>query len=123
MKLINKYKSPNYNLRNQQCNLKYVIIHYTAMKSLKEAINHLCDTKSKVSSHFVISKSGHIFQLVNVKYRAWHAGKSYWNKETDLNSLSIGIELDNLGYGLTFEKYTNLQILSLIKIFLGFKSP
>ena len=32
--------------------------------------------------------------MVSVKKRAWHAGQSYWKGKTDINSSSIGIELD-----------------------------
>ena len=76
MKFIYKYQSPNFNLRKQMHFIeKYYIIHYTAMTSdLEVAIKHLCDKKNKVSSHYLINKNGVIFNLVNVKFRAWHAG-------------------------------------------------
>ena len=61
-------------------------------------MNHLCEKKNKVSSHFLVSKKGEIYYLVDLKKRAWHAGKSYWNGLTDLNSSSIGIEIDNSGH-------------------------
>ena len=78
MKLIETFKSPNFNERigNQQIN--YLILHYTAMTSYKEALEYMCQKKNKVSSHFLISKKGEIFYLVNLKKRAWHAGVSYW---------------------------------------------
>ncbi len=93
MKLINKYKSPNFNIRKGK-KIKYIIIHYTALKNYKEAINFLTDMKKKVSSHYLISQKGEIFNLVPEEKRAWHAGHSYWKGETDINSLSIGIEID-----------------------------
>ncbi len=93
MKLINKFKSSNYDKR--KCNkIHFIIIHYTALKDYKKALFHLCDKKNKVSSHFLISQDGEIFSLVNVKHRAWHAGISYWENFKDINSFSIGIELD-----------------------------
>ena len=73
------------------------------MYSLKETLKYLCDPKSKVSSHFLVSKKGHIYKLMNEKNRAWHAGTSYWNKIRDLNSYSIGVELENSGHHLNFE--------------------
>ena len=116
MKFINKYKSNNFNKRRKINNIKYIILHYTAMQSYKEAIKHLCDKKNKVSSHFLINKGGEIFNIVNIKDRAWHAGQSFWQNETDINSCSIGIEIDNSGYHLNFEDYTDKQINSLIKL-------
>ena len=92
MKFITTYKSPNYNLRKKNSNIKFIIIHYTAMYSLKETLKHLCDSKSKVSSHYLISKKGRIYALVDNNKRAWHAGHSFWKGIKDINSTSIGIE-------------------------------
>ena len=86
------------------------------MTNALDAINHICDKKNKVSSHFLIDKKGNIFSLVDEKYRAWHAGISKWNLINDINSNSIGIELDNSGHHLNFEKFTNKQIHSLIEL-------
>ena len=116
MKFIDKYKSPNFNKRKKGTFLNYIILHYTAMKNYKEALNHLCDKNNKVSSHFLINKSGDIFYLVSIMCRAWHAGISNWRKVSDINSESIGIEIDNSGYLYDFENYTTKQIDSLIKL-------
>ena len=113
MKFINKYRSPNFNLRSKNSKIKFIIIHYTAIKSDKEAINHLCNKKNEVSAHFFINKLGKVFYLVDVNNRAWHAGVSNWQKIKDINSYSIGIELDNTGHVIEFENYTFLQIASL----------
>ena len=104
MKFINKYKSPNFDKRKKGSKIKYIIIHYTAMRTDIEALNFLCNKKNKVSSHFLINKSGKIYKLVNLQNRAWHAGESYWKGERDINSNSIGIEIDNSGKILDFEK-------------------
>ena len=93
MKLIHKFKSPNYNDRKSN-NIEFIIIHYTALISISQSIKHLCLKDNKVSSHYVISQNGKIFNLVSEDKRAWHAGLSYWKGETDINSKSIGIELD-----------------------------
>ena len=100
MKFINKYQSPHFNKRQKNCKIKYIILHYTAMKSSNEVINHFSEKDSKVSSHFLISKKGNIFNLVSLHLRAWHAGHSYWKGENDINSHSIGIEIDNSGHYL-----------------------
>jgi N-acetylmuramoyl-L-alanine amidase len=114
MKLIHKYKSVNFNKRVKNESPKLIILHYTAMLSSIEALMHLSDPKNKVSSHFLISKNGDIFNLVDVKFRAWHAGVSFWKKIRDINSNSIGIEIDNSGHLHNFENYKNEQIVSLV---------
>ena len=93
MKLIHKFKSPNFNKRESK-KIKYLIIHYTALKDCSESLNYLCKISKKVSSHYLISQQGDIYNLVSEKMRALHAGFSYWNTDTDINSASIGIELD-----------------------------
>ena len=97
MKYITKYKSPNYNLRNNS-KIQLIIIHYTALKNTLDAISYLCNKEKKVSSHYLISQNGTVYNLVKDKFRAWHAGEAFWQEITDINSVSIGIELDyNLG--------------------------
>ena len=93
MKLIHNFKSPNYNDRRSN-SIEIIVIHYTALSSISNSLKHLCSKKSKVSSHYLISQEGKIYSLVSEKKRAWHAGQSYWRGNTDINSISIGIELD-----------------------------
>ena len=93
MKLINKYKSPNFNHRKIS-EISMIIIHYTSLKNEEEAVSYLCNPINKVSSHYLVSQNGNIYSLVNEKYRAWHAGISRWNNIKDINSISLGIELD-----------------------------
>ena len=114
MKFIDKHKSLNFDKRKKGSAVNYIIIHYTAIKNYKEAISHLCDNNNKVSSHFLICKTGEIFYLVDLIHRAWHAGKSYWKGQIDINSKSIGIEMDNSGHHFNFENYTQKRITSLI---------
>ena len=116
MKFNKKYESSNFDGRKKASSLNYIIIHYTAIKSYKEALGHLCEKQNKASSHFFISKYGEIFYLVDIRERAWHAGRSYWNGIIDINSESIGIEMDNSGHHYNFENYTSKQINSLIKL-------
>ena len=93
MKLIHNFKSPNFNDRKSN-NIEIIVIHYTALSSISNSLKHLCSKKNKVSSHYLISQKGKIYSLVSEKKRAWHAGQSYWRGSTDINSISIGIELD-----------------------------
>ncbi len=114
MKLIHKFKSPNFNERKSN-KINLIIIHYTALKSISESIKFLCDKKNKVSSHYVISASGNIYNLVPEKKRAWHAGQSNWKGKIDINSNSIGIELDYSPNNINI-KFPKRQIFSLIQL-------
>ena len=114
MKFINKFKSPNFNNRNNS-KIKFIIIHYTALKNSKTAIQFLCDEKNKVSSHFLISQNGSIYSLVDIKKRAWHAGNSAWMNYRNINSYSIGIELD-FSYEFKNNSYNYKMIASLKKL-------
>lgn len=75
----------------------YVILHYTSDDNAEQALRTLTDPVSKVSAHYLISRDGRIYSLVDERARAWHAGVSGWGGHRDLNSASIGIELDNNG--------------------------
>ncbi len=96
--------------------LKFIIIHYTGMKNETEAIKRLCDTRSKVSSHYFIKNSGEILVLVPDLYEAWHAGNSNWKNLKSLNKYSIGIEIQNPGHENNYTKFRSNQITSLIKL-------
>jgi hypothetical protein len=85
--------SPNYDQRRPN----FVILHHTTDNSAEEALRTLTDRARAVSSHYLIGRDGKIFQLVDDRERAWHAGESYWGGQRDINSASIGIELDNNG--------------------------
>ena len=89
--------SPNYNARKGGLAPTSVVLHYTAMESAEAALERLCDEASEVSAHYLISREGVIFKLVDETHRAWHAGEGRWAGREDMNSRSIGIELDNDG--------------------------
>tara|TARA_B100002051_G_scaffold111955_1_gene106581 strand:- start:195 stop:938 length:744 start_codon:yes stop_codon:yes gene_type:complete len=114
MKLINKFKSKNFDKRND-AEILYIIIHYTAIGTLAESIKFLCDPKKRVSCHYLISQNGEIYSLVSEKNRAWHAGKSFWNSHVDINSMSIGIELD-YSDNKKNNKFTKKMIRSLVNL-------
>ena len=114
MKYINKYKSSNYDSRNN-FDIKFIIIHYTALSSYRYAISYLCKKSNKVSSHFLISQTGGIYLLVNEKHRAWHAGIAKWSKIKNINSCSIGIELDYSPNNKN-NNFSKKMVSSLIKL-------
>ena len=108
------YRSDNYGVRKASQRPSFIILHHTAMTSAEAALERLCSSQHEVSAHYVISSQGDVFQLVSEDKRAWHAGASYWAGEVDLNSLSIGIELDNSG-GVPFSFPLMCALVPLIK--------
>lgn len=89
--------SPNVGPRCDGLTPSIIVLHYTAMPSAEAAIQRLCDPKAEVSAHYVICRTGTVTRLVPEDQRAWHAGQGEWRGQTDINSRSIGIELDNAG--------------------------
>ena len=114
---IKNYYSPNFDKKKRSVNsIKTIIIHYTGMQSERESIIRLCNPRTKVSSHFVISQSGGIYRLVQDRQIAWHAGKSCWGKYINLNKNSIGIELVNRGHKFGYTDFKKRQLSSLVKV-------
>ncbi len=89
--------SPNFGSRRDGLKPQFVVLHYTAMDSGQAALERLCDPAFEVSAHYLISNTGYLWQMVEESMRAWHAGAGQWRGLEDLNSRSIGIELDNRG--------------------------
>ena len=103
--------SPNFSTyARTKKNIKYIILHYTGMRSEKMAINRLTDVNSKVSCHYFIKRNGSIILMVPEIYAAWHAGKSYWKKDKLLNRKSIGIEIANKGHDYGYQKFTKKRL-------------
>jgi N-acetylmuramoyl-L-alanine amidase len=109
--------SPNFNPKRRKANqIKFLIFHYTGMRTEKDAIKRLTNLKSEVSSHYLIKQNGEIITLVPDLYIAWHAGRSKWKKYEFLNKDSIGIEITNPGHSYGYKKFSKQQVLSLIKL-------
>ena len=96
--------------------IKFIVVHYTGMKSQSQAIKKLCDSRSKVSAHYFIKDDGKIINLVPDLYEAWHAGKSSWKNLKKLNRYSIGIEINNPGHDHGYRKFKDKQISALKKL-------
>ena len=85
--------SPNFDKKKRKLKqIKFIIFHYTGMKSEKDAIDRLTNEKSKVSSHFLIKKNGEILKLIPEQFIAWHAGISFWKNYKSLNKYSLGMK-------------------------------
>ncbi len=91
------HPSPNFGPRRDGLTPHLIVLHYTAMQSARAALERLCDPTAEVSAHYLIGRDGRIWQLVDEDQRAWHAGAGEWAGRDDVNSRSIGIELDNSG--------------------------
>ncbi len=90
----------------------YVIIHHTAQNSTEETLKTFTVPRTQVSAHYVIGRDGVVYHMLNDYLRAWHGGAAKWGNATDINSSSIGIELDNNG----FEPFAQAQINSLLTV-------
>src|SRR5664279_435550 len=90
----------------------YVIIHHTAQNSCEQTLQTFTLKRTQVSAHYVICKDGTIHHMLNDYLRAWQAGRSSWGNDKDVNSSSVGIELDNNG----FDSFPPEQITSLLTV-------
>jgi N-acetyl-anhydromuramoyl-L-alanine amidase len=110
--------SKNYNQRPQNVQISLVVVHNISLPPgefntpyIEDFFTNKLDTNKhdyfktlvdvKVSAHLLIKRNGTIIQFVDFDQRAWHAGKSIFNKTPDCNNYSIGIELegvDDIGY-------------------------
>ena len=116
---ITQLDSPNFDERTLP--ISYLILHYTGMETGAAAIQRLCNPVAKVSAHYAVEEDGQIFQLVNEDKRAWHAGISEWQGESNINSASIGIEIVNGGHGFLDDNgqlppFPDVQINALIAL-------
>ena len=109
--------SPNFDVKKRRVKeVKFIIFHYTGMKKENQAITRLTNSKSKVSSHYLIKNNGEILTLVPDLYVAWHAGISSWKNYKSINKYSIGIEISNPGHEYSYKKFSKEQVKSIIKL-------
>jgi len=106
--------SPNWDERALPVTM--AVIHYTEMESADAALDRLTDPDAKVSAHYLISEDGEVVALVPEDKRAWHAGASFWRGHRDVNSASIGIELDHPGHALGYREFSEAQIDALVPL-------
>ena len=106
--------SPNFGERRPN----FVILHHTTNDTVERALATLTNPARQVSAHYLIGRDGRIIYLVDEQLRAWHAGETYWGGHRDLNSASIGIELDNNG----FEPFAEAQVQALLALLTDLKA-
>ena len=106
--------SPNFDQRRAPPDM--ILLHYTGMQTAEAAIARLRDPEAKVSAHYVVDEDGSILRLVDEERRAWHAGRSWWRGETDINAVSIGIEIVNPGHEFGYRLFPDAQIEVVIAL-------
>ena len=93
-----------------------LVLHYTGMKTAGEAIERLCDPVARVSAHYIVEENGMIWRLVPDSRRAFHAGRSCWAGEIDLNAVAIGIEVVNPGHEWGYRRFPEEQMASVERL-------
>jgi N-acetylmuramoyl-L-alanine amidase len=104
--------TPNFDARRAPPDM--VLLHYTGMQTGAEAIARLCDPEARVSAHYVVEEDGRVFRLAAEERRCWHAGKSFWKGEADINAVSIGVEIVNPGHEWGYRPFPDPQVEAVI---------
>lgn len=110
------FPSPNHGERAGGQAPRLLVLHYTGMPDAGEALQRLCNPVAEVSAHYFVFENGHVVQMVPEARRAWHAGASFWNGETDVNSASIGVEIANPGHPGGLPPYPDAQIAAVTRL-------
>ena len=106
--------SPNHDPRAARPDI--LVLHYTGMATGAEALARLRDPVAKVSSHYLVHEDGGTVQLVPEARRAWHAGAGAWAGATDVNGLSIGVEIVNGGHAGGLPPFPGVQVEAVIAL-------
>jgi N-acetylmuramoyl-L-alanine amidase len=110
---VTEAPSPNHDARPAGMPIDMLVLHYTGMRTGKDAIDRLRDPAAKVSCHYVVEEDGRILRLVPEHRRAAHAGISHWRGHTGLNAHSIGIEIVNPGHEWGYRDFPALQMAAV----------
>ncbi|WP_428487088.1 N-acetylmuramoyl-L-alanine amidase [Rhodopila sp.] len=110
---IQDLPSPNHDARPDGVPIDMLVLHYTGMKTPREAVDRLRDPAAKVSSHYIVDEDGSVARLVPEDRRAWHAGVSHWRGHAELNGRSIGIEIVNPGHEWGYRDFPVLQVAAV----------
>jgi len=116
---IRDLPSPNQEDRPASMPIDMLILHYTGMRSAREAMDRLRDPAATVSSHYVVDEDGAILQLVPEERQAFHAGVSYWRGHRELSGRSIGVEIVNPGHEWGYRDFPVLQLAAVCDLCLS----
>lgn len=108
--------SGNVNERRSNLTPAILVLHYTGLPTFARSLDVLSDPRGEVSCHYVIDLDGRIVQMVPEAMRAWHAGVSNWHGETDINSKSIGIEIQNVGHDAGYPDFPDIQMVAVERL-------
>ncbi len=120
--MLNCTETPSPNFNDRLYPLDMLVLHYTGMKDGPTALARMRDPASEVSAHYMVEEDGTVFRLVPEEMRAWHAGRSRWQGDGDLNSRSIGVEIVNGGHDFGLPAYPDVQIEAVIDLCRGILS-
>ena len=104
------YPACNFGPRRAGMRPSILLLHYTGVATAAKAIDWLARPESRVSCHYVIDEIGRVTQMVAEEARAWHAGEASWAGETDINSASIGVEIQNPGHEMGYPDFPEPQL-------------
>lgn len=105
--------SPNHGPREPGAEVDMLVLHYTGMKTARDALDRMLDPAAEVSAHYCVDEDGSILQLVDESRRAWHAGIAWWRGRTDINNRSIGIEIVNPGHEWGYRPFPEAQMAAV----------
>jgi len=112
--------SPNFDARTAPPDM--IVLHYTGMPTGEAALERMRDPEAKVSAHYMVEEDGRIFSLVPEERRAWHAGKGFWKGATDINAVSVGVEIVNPGHEFGYRDFPDAQIEAVIDLIADIRS-
>lgn len=110
------HPSPNHARRGVPPRIDMLVLHYTGMASAEAALERLCDEAALVSAHYVVGEDGTVWRLVPERRRAFHAGRSCWEGESDLNLVSIGVEIVNPGHEWGYRPFPEAQMAAVERL-------
>jgi N-acetylmuramoyl-L-alanine amidase len=119
---VRELPSPNHDARPDGTPMDSIVLHYTGMRTAREAIERLRDPAARVSSHYLVEEDGAVWRLVPEDRRAWHAGVSFWRGHTALNDRSVGIEIVNPGHEFGYRDFPVLQLVAVCDLCLALLS-
>jgi N-acetylmuramoyl-L-alanine amidase len=108
--------SPNHEQRGEPPRIDMLVLHYTGMATAEAALERLCDPAARVSAHYLVEEDGTVWRLVSETRRAFHAGRSCWAGETDLNFVSIGVEIVNPGHQWGYRSFAEAQMAAVERL-------
>jgi N-acetylmuramoyl-L-alanine amidase len=113
---VRECPSPNHGRRGEAPRVDMLVLHYTGMPTAEAALERLCDPVARVSAHYVVGEDGTIWRLVSELRRAFHAGRSCWAGESDLNRVSIGVEIVNPGHEWGYRPFPEAQMAAVERL-------